>query len=316
MSVWIWTLGSVVVVSLVSFVGLVFLGRGGLDRVVLYLVSLAAGVLLGGAFFHLLPEAWEIHGNSLAVPLWFLAGFLGFFFLERFLWAHHHGHGREPLPGRDPHGTSAPLPVLPGLLRGDGGDGPSSREDAHHGQPEDHEGSAAGPAVAGSGPAGGTAAASGGAAPHRLRPVVVMSLMGDGLHNLIDGMIIAAAYTSDLGLGLITTGAVLLHEVPQEAGEFGVLVRGGLSVRRALLFNFLSASLAVVGALVALSAGSGFDGFTAALIPLTAGNFVYIAAADLIPELHHRHDAPESAGHATLLVVGVLLTLGLRLLRQ
>lgn len=259
MSVWLWTVGSVVAVSLVSFVGLVFLGRGKrrLDRLLMYLVSLAAGVLLGSAFFHLLPEAYEAHGNDTTVPTLFLIGFLGFFFVERFLWAHHHGHGREPVTGRD----------LESPAEGD---------------------------------------------PERFQPVVVMSLVGDGMHNLIDGMIIAAAYATDVRLGLVTTGAVVLHEIPQEAGEFGVLVRGGLTVNRALLLNFLSASMAIVGAVAALSIGT--EGFIHALLPLTAGTFVYIAAADLIPELHHHHDPRESAGHAALLVTGVLATAALGLL--
>ena len=262
MTVWLQSLGSVLGVSLISFVGLVFLARARahIDALLMYLVSLAAGVLLGGAFFHLIPEAYELHGNSLSLPLYLLLGFLGFFFLERFLWAHHHGHGTEPLTGREPEESA------------EGEDG----------------------------------------AP-RLRPVVVMSLLGDGFHNLIDGMVIAAAYSASPGLGLVTTGAVLLHEVPQEAGEFGVLVRGGLSVKKALLLNFMSASMALVGAVVTLTVGAGSTGFLEALIPITAGNFIYIAAADLIPELHHEHDRRESAGHAALLVLGVLAMLALRL---
>lgn len=285
MTVWLWTLGSVVAVSLTSFVGLVFLGRGRerLDTLLMYLVSLAAGVLLGGAFFHLIPEAYEAHGPGIAVPSLVLVGFLGFFFLERFLWAHHHGHGDEPLTGRvfaEPAATGA--------------DGEEGTRRASEVDPE-----------------------ATGEGRDDVRPVVVMSLLGDGLHNLVDGMIIAAAYmTGGVGLGVIASGAVLLHEVPQEAGEFGVLVRGGLTVRRALLFNFLSASMAVVGALVALFVGSEFDAFTAALLPLTAGNFVYIAAADLVPELHHHHDAGESVGHAAILVLGVLAMLGLTFLRH
>lgn len=254
-------MASVLLVSLISFVGLVLLSRGraNLDALVMYLVSLAAGALLGGAFFHLIPEAYTLHGDSLALPMYLAGGFLGFFFLERFLWAHHHGHGAEPRAGREPEASAQP------------------------GEPDG-----------------------------RLRPVVVMSLVGDGFHNLIDGMVIAAAYSASPGLGLITTGAVLLHEVPQEAGEFGILVRGGLPVRKALLLNFLSASMALVGAALVLSVGSRSDAFLAALIPITAGNFLYIAAADLIPELHHEHDRRESAGHAALLVIGVLAMLALR----
>lgn len=293
MTVWLQVLASVLAVSLVSFVGVLFLARGraGLDRALMYLVSLAAGVMLGGAFFHLIPEAYALHGDSLALPLYVLAGFLGFFFLERFLWAHHHGHGDEPLPGRD---VTRPLEL-----------------DAHGhpvpvGAPDPEGGSATGdgPADRAPGLPDGT---------QRFRPVVVMSLVGDGLHNLIDGMIIAAAYVASPGLGLITTGAVLLHEVPQEVGEFGVLVRGGLDVRRALLLNFLSASMAFVGAVAALLVGAGSAAFLQALVPVTAGNFVYIAAADLVPELHHHHDRRDAVGHATLLVVGVAAMLALRM---
>lgn len=266
MTLWTEVLGSVLVVSLVSFVGVVFLSRGRawLDRFVMYLVSLAAGVLLGGAFFHLIPEAYGMLGDSVALPLYLLLGFLGFFFLERFLWAHHHGHGDEPLPGRGHEGTA----VEAGRM-------------------------------------------SGGAGP-RVHPVVLMSLVGDGVHNLIDGMIIAAAYSADPRLGLVTTSAVLLHEVPQEVGEFGVLVRGGLSVGRALLLNFLSASTALVGAVAVLLVGGGSGTLVAALLPLTAGHFIYIAAADLIPELHHEHDPREAVGHAAVLVLGVVVMLALR----
>jgi zinc and cadmium transporter len=275
MTLWAQVLGSVLVVSLVSLVGVVVLswGRAFLDRAVMYLVSLAAGVLLGGAFFHLIPEAYQVQGDSLLIPSYVLAGFLGFFLLERFLWAHHHGHGDEPLPGRD---AAAPID-----------------DTAVSEKVPEPRGSSAGE-------------------PKRFRPVVVMSLLGDGIHNLIDGMVIAAAYAASPGLGIVTTTAVLLHEVPQEVGEFGVLVRGGLSVRRALFFNFLSASMAFVGAIVTLLVGSGSGGFLEAIVPITAGHFIYIAAADLIPELHHEHDPREAVGQGLLLVVGVLVMVGLR----
>ena len=275
MMLWARVLGSVLAVSLVSLAGVVLLSRGraSLDRVLMYLVSLAAGVLLGGAFFHLIPEAYETHGDSLALPLYVLLGFLGFFLLERFLWAHHHGHGDEPLPGRDA----------------------AAQIDLSERPAESLESAAPG---AGDG--------------RRFRPVVVMSLLGDGIHNLIDGMVIAAAYAASGALGLVTTAAVLLHEVPQEVGEFGVLVRGGLSVRMALILNFLSASMAFVGAILVLSIGAGSGAFLDAIVPVTAGNFIYIAAADLVPELHHEHDPREAAGHVVLLLVGVFVMLALR----
>ncbi|MBW3533902.1 MAG: ZIP family metal transporter [Gemmatimonadetes bacterium] len=273
--VWAWTLGSAALVTLTSLVGLAFLAwaHDHLDRLLLYLVSLAAGVLLGAAFFHLIPEAIEaLGGQGLRLPLFFLLGFLGFFFLERFLWAHHHGHGIMPvsragaLAAAHGHGTAH------GELRG-----PPARP--------------------------------------RPQPVVLMSLVGSGLHHLVDGMIIAAAYLTGPGveLGLVTTGAVLLHAVPHEAGDFGILVRGGLEVRRAVLLNLLSTSATIVGAVVVLAAGSRSLGFADLLLPISAGNFVYIAAADLIPELRHHHDRRDSTGHALLLLVGVGLMLALRL---
>lgn len=296
-------LGSVLAVSLVSFTGLVFLSRGraSLDRVVMYLVSLAAGVLLGGAFFHLIPEAYETLGDTVALPLYVLTGFLAFFFLERFLWAHHHGHGDEPLPWR---GLQDPAP--------EGSTAEAILAERHSRHPEANE-----PAPTGSGrrvpPGEGAEGRPAGGGGPRVHPVVLMSLVGDGLHNLVDGMIIAAAYATDPGLGVVTTGAVLLHEVPQEVGEFGVLVRGGLSVRRALLLNFLSASTALVGAVAVLVVGGGPGALVSALVPLTAGHFIYIAAADLIPELHHEHDPREAVGHAAVLVLGVAVMLALRL---
>lgn len=295
--VWAWTLGSATLVTLTSLVGLAFLAwaRDHLDRLLLYLVSLAAGVLLGAAVFHLIPEAIErLGGEGLRLPLFFLLGFLGFFFLERFLWAHHHGHGALPVsrerPLADTHGG--------GYGHGhDGAEGTGGLDGHVHGAAERPDDVGA-PAPR--------------ARPH---PMVLMSLVGSGLHHLVDGMIIAAAYLTGPGveLGLVTTGAVLLHAVPHEAGDFGILIRGGLEVRRAVLFNLLSTSATILGAVLVLMAGSRSLGLADVLLPISAGNFVYIAAADLIPELRHHHDRPESMGHALLLLVGVGLMLALRL---
>ena len=118
-------------------------------------------------------------------------------------------------------------------------------------------------------------------------PVVTMNLIGDGVHNLIDGMLIGASYAVSIPIGIATTLAVVLHEIPQEIGDFGVLVYGGLSVKKALTFNFLTALTAIVGAVIALSAGSYIEGFSLFLLPIAAGGFIYIAGSDLIPELQH-----------------------------
>lgn len=118
------------------------------------------------------------------------------------------------------------------------------------------------------------------------RPWAALNLVGDGLHNLVDGVMIAASYSVDPRIGLTTTLAVVLHEIPQEIGDYAILLSCGLSRARALLFNFLCALLSVVGALLALFLGERIHGFSSWVLPVTAGGFIYIAGSDLIPELH------------------------------
>jgi zinc and cadmium transporter len=111
-------------------------------------------------------------------------------------------------------------------------------------------------------------------------------VLGDAVHNFIDGVLIGASYLASPFLGLSTTVAVVLHEIPQELGDFGILLDSGLSVRKAILLNLASASVAIVGTAVALLAGAvAQKAVVASLLPMTAGGFVYLAAAGLIPEL-------------------------------
>ena len=168
-----YTMGAVLIVSLVSLLGLVFvsLKPKTLEKLLFVLVSFATGTLLGDAFLHLLPETIERIGFSLEVSLAVLTGILLFFVLEKFIsWRHCHV--------------------------------PTSK---------DH--------------------------PHSLG---WMNLMGDGFHNFIDGMIIAGSFLVSPALGLSTTFAVLLHEVPQEIGDFGILIYSGFSRTKAIVFNFIS----------------------------------------------------------------------------
>ncbi len=123
-----------------------------------------------------------------------------------------------------------------------------------------------------------------------LHPVVTLNLIGNGVHNLIDGMVIGASFLVSVPLGIATTLAVILHEIPQEMGDFGVLVHGGLPVKKALLFNFFSALSAILGAVISLFVGQYSTTYTLALLPITAGGFLYIAGSDLIPELHQSCD--------------------------
>lgn len=138
-----------------------------------------------------------------------------------------------------------------------------------------------------------------------VQPVVTMNLLGDGVHNFINGMVIAASYLASPAIGLATTLAVVLHEVPQELGDFGVLVHGGLAPRRALFFNFLSALTAFAGAIVSLLVGPYLVGYVNAVLPVTAGGFIYMAGSDLIPELHHHTSPRHSLVQFVMIVAGV-----------
>jgi len=120
---------------------------------------------------------------------------------------------------------------------------------------------------------------------NHIHPIVTMNLVGDAIHNFIDGLLIGASYIVSIPIGITTTLAIVLHEIPQEIGDFGILIHGGLTQKRALLFNFLSAVTAIVGTIIALVVS--VEGFAIALLPVAAGGFLYIAGSDLIPELQH-----------------------------
>jgi zinc and cadmium transporter len=140
-----------------------------------------------------------------------------------------------------------------------------------------------------------------------LKPVVYMNLMGDAVHNLIDGMVIAASFSISLHMGLATTIAVVLHEIPQEIGDFGILVHGGLSAKKALFFNFLSGIASILGALIILYLGQSFENLKLLLVPITAGGFIYMAGSDLIPELHHEDRPLKSLLQMLFIALGVLV---------
>ena len=144
--------------------------------------------------------------------------------------------------------------------------------------------------------------------PH---PIAVMNLVGDGLHNLIDGLLIGASYIASIPLGITTTIAVVFHEIPQEMGEFGVLLHAGFSKKKALVFNFISALTAVVGGVLAFAVGSNATWFADALVPFTAGGFIYIAVADLIPEMHKETRPARSALQLVGIGAGVAVMLAL-----
>jgi len=138
-----------------------------------------------------------------------------------------------------------------------------------------------------------------------LHPVVTMNLVGDAAHNLADGIIIGVGYAVSIPIGITTTLAVVLHEIPQEIGDFGVLVHGGLPVKRALAYNFLSALTAILGTIVFLVIGSNIEAYALSLLPIVAGGFLYIAGSDLIPELHHDVKVSTSFWQFVLIILGV-----------
>jgi len=138
-----------------------------------------------------------------------------------------------------------------------------------------------------------------------------MNLFGDAVHNLIDGLIVGGSYLASIPIGISTTLAVILHEIPQELGDFGVLIHGGFNKKKALWFNFLTALTAILGAIIAFVVGNTLEGFIPLLIPFAAGNFIYIAGSDLIPEL--RKDEP-NLKKATLQVVSITLGVVIMLL--
>lgn len=137
------------------------------------------------------------------------------------------------------------------------------------------------------------------------RPLTYLVLVADGLHNFLGGLAVAAAFIADIRLGISAWLAAAAHEVPQELGDFGVLVHGGWRPRTALLFNVLSALTFLVGGLVAYWSSFRMD--VSFLLPFAAGNFIYIAASDLIPEVKHDNGRGANAVHFLALVAGVAL---------
>lgn len=133
-----------------------------------------------------------------------------------------------------------------------------------------------------------------------------LNLIGDGLHNFIDGMVIAASFIVSIKLGVVTTLAVILHEIPQELGDFAVLVYGGLSKTKALFYNFISALMAIVGTIIGYFMADIITDFSNFILPLTAGGFIYIAASDLIPQIHKESDTKRSRYAFAAFVLGIV----------
>ncbi len=142
-----------------------------------------------------------------------------------------------------------------------------------------------------------------------IHPFTYLNLIGDGLHNFLDGGIIAASFLARFPLGLGTTLAVIFHEIPQEIGDFSILLYGGIKRKRALWLNFLSGLTALAGAAAVYLFADKINGLTEILLPFAAGNFLYLAGTDIIPELHEKgkHSPRNSIYQFLSLVSGLAL---------
>lgn len=243
--IWIYTLSSVVLVSLISLVGVFTLGvnQDRLRKILFYLVSFSAGALLGDVFIHILPEIM-VGEAALSSGVYILAGIMLFFVLERvLLW--HHSH------------TS------------------------HH---------------------------------EEIHSVVYLTIIGDALHNFLDGIAIAASFLVSIPVGIATAIAVIFHEIPQEIGQFAILVHGGWGRKKALLYNFFSALTAVLGAVVVLVFAGSFEGAPAILLGFGAASFIYIAMSDLIPALQKEGDVRRALLQLLWMIAGIAVMASLLLL--
>jgi len=140
-----------------------------------------------------------------------------------------------------------------------------------------------------------------------LKPTVPLIVVGDSIHNFIDGVVIASTFLISFPLGIVTTIAVAAHEIPQEIADFGLLLHKGVKPSRVFWINVGSAATSIIGVLVAFFVGGLVDGILPVLLAITAGFFIYIAAADLIPEIHQENRKGFAIYESVLLIAGVVV---------
>ncbi|MEW6037023.1 MAG: ZIP family metal transporter [Pseudomonadota bacterium] len=143
------------------------------------------------------------------------------------------------------------------------------------------------------------------ASPGDIRPLARMNLIGDAIHNFVDGILIAGSFLVDPVLGFTTTFAIVAHEIPQELGDVGALIYGGYAPRKAVLYNFYCSLTVLAGVLFTLALGRVAESSLILLLPIAAGGFIYIAASDLIPALHERSSLRSLVGQATTFGIGI-----------
>jgi zinc and cadmium transporter len=144
-----------------------------------------------------------------------------------------------------------------------------------------------------------------------VKSFALLNLIGDGLHNFLDGIIIMVAFLSGTKSGIIITLAVVFHEFPQEIGDFGILLYGGFSKKKALFFNFLSGMIALLGGLTAFILSDNVEIFNLFFLAFSGGGFLYIASTELMPELVKEKDLKKSIIQALIFLCGIILIISL-----
>ncbi len=237
------------------------------------LVSYAIGALLGAAFLEVLPHAVEASGDAKQACAVVLGGILLFFVLEKLvLWRHcHHDHceGHE-LPKL---ALESPSPLSAGAYR------PATPAPLAYARPA--------PQVSDHGRSG------------------MFIIVGDTFHNFVDGILIAAAFMQDIQLGIVTALAMIAHEIPQEIGDFLILLHSGYTKLRAFMLNLLSSFATLAGGLLAYFGLSSVQGAVPYLLALAAASMIYVAVADLIPGLHKRTELRATLQQISLILLGV-----------
>lgn len=244
------------------------------------MVSFAIGALLGAAFLAILPHAFEMPGvDAHTVALTVLCGILVFFLLEKLvIWRHCHTHDC------DVHGSTH----VAGDRKPRAADGHESMHRAKNARPA-------------------TAVTPLAVDEARKAATGNLILIGDGIHNMLDGVLIAAAFMTDVHLGIITSIAVIVHEIPQELGDFAILLHSGYSRARALTYNALTGLTTVIGGLAAYFSLSFIHQLAPYVLAVAASSFIYIAVADLIPGLHKRPEFSATVQQVALIVLGIIV---------
>jgi zinc and cadmium transporter len=289
--VWIILFTAVGGIASAAFAGLFLLVPEAAGRRLLpHFVSYATGALLGAALLALLPEAMEGVGpdGAHAIGAAMLVGLGVFFVIEKLvLWWHTHANGHEAHGHAQGHGHGEGHAHDHGHGGHDGHDGHAHHDGHDHGH--DHGGHAHN-----GGHDHGRAAASG-----------VLVIIGDSVHNALDGVLIAAAFLTSFPLGLLTTFAVAAHEIPHRVGDFAILVHSGMSRGRALVMNMATGLTSIIGGVAAYFGLQRAIGALPYALALAAAGFLYIAVAGLIPGLHRRADPRTSLAQVILMGLGV-----------